>query len=203
MKNKPLAWLAGCAGLLAAATLVFPQESVNANLLSAQRISADLALRYQEYAKQAAVEGYAGMALLFRAGQQSEQYQSAGIKALLDKRGAFAPAISHPSPAQTTTQNCAILIQDLSRFDEEPFPLWVKSAKTVADIDAVRALNYSRTAKESMLELLRASAADLTAARRQATDYFVCSVCGYIVTKIDFDKCPSCFFPRKNYQKVL
>ena len=36
----------------------------------------------------------------------------------------------------------------------------------------------------------------------EAVTYWVCSVCGYTTTKVDFTKCPSCFESKDNYVAV-
>jgi rubrerythrin len=37
------------------------------------------------------------------------------------------------------------------------------------------------------------NAIEQTRQRSKAKDYFVCTVCGYATSQMDFSKCPSCF----------
>ena len=43
---------------------------------------------------------------------------------------------------------------------------------------------------------------DLATLKGKTQDYWVCTICGYTVPKIDFEKCPSCFNPKDKYVEV-
>jgi rubrerythrin len=37
---------------------------------------------------------------------------------------------------------------------------------------------------------------------KQAATMYVCTVCGYTTTKLDFEKCPGCLNPKDKYVAV-
>ena len=38
--------------------------------------------------------------------------------------------------------------------------------------------------------------------KKAGAKYYVCTICGMTVTKIDFEKCPACFSPKEKYVAI-
>ena len=83
------------------------------------------------------------------------------------------------------------------------YPQFIKDARAAGDADAVRTFNFALAAEGEHATLYTDASSKLpTLKNGQATSYYVCSVCGKTVPKIDFAKCPVCFSPKDKYVTV-
>jgi rubrerythrin len=69
-------------------------------------------------------------------------------------------------------------------------------------MDAVRVFNGAKSAEESHAKSYKEAGENLEAWKADTKTFFVCGVCGYTVTEVNFDKCPICFAPKEKYEKV-
>ena len=69
--------------------------------------------------------------------------------------------------------------------------------------DAVQSFNYAKTAEAEHAKLYSETLNNLPKLQgSKAKAYFVCTVCGYTTSQMDFSKCPSCFTHKDKYEKV-
>jgi rubrerythrin len=83
------------------------------------------------------------------------------------------------------------------------YPEFIQQAKAVRNTGAVRTFNLAKTAEAEHAKLYTEALNNLPQLKGTKTkNYFVCSICGFTTTKIDFTKCPSCFEPKEKYTTV-
>ncbi len=159
--------------------------------------------RYLAFAERADQEGYGEVASLFRAAAKAEQVHAANHAAVIKKLGA-APQANIEAPAVKSTQeNLEAAIKGESYERDTMYPEFLKQARAEGNRDAVQSFNYAKTAEGEHAKLYSDALNNLAKLKgSKAKDYFVCSVCGYTTSKIDFSKCPSCFTPKDKYEKV-
>ncbi|MGE5178386.1 MAG: rubredoxin-like domain-containing protein, partial [Bacteroidota bacterium] len=81
------------------------------------------------------------------------------------------------------------------------YPEFIEKAKAEKQKDALRSFRYAISAEKEHARLYAEALANGGAAT-SARPYFVCTVCGYTTTNVDFSKCPSCGRSKDNYVKV-
>ncbi len=82
------------------------------------------------------------------------------------------------------------------------YPEFLKIAKADKNKDAVQTFNYAKAAEAEHAKLYKDAIDNLANWKEGKKDFFVCTVCGNTVLKMDFDKCPVCFSPKEKYEKV-
>ncbi|HMM34151.1 MAG TPA: rubrerythrin, partial [Thermoanaerobaculia bacterium] len=76
-------------------------------------------------------------------------------------------------------------------------------AKKDANRDAIETFNFAKAAEAEHAKLYSESLAKLDSLKgSKAVTYYVCTVCGFTTTKLDFQKCPVCFNPKDKYTQV-
>jgi len=146
--------------------------------------------RYLAFAKQAAADGYPGIARLFRAAAEAETVHAhahlrvmGGVKSTADNLRA-AIAGEHYEFVQMYPG----FVAEAQREDNQDAVMSFKNALAVEEI-------HHRLYNDA-LNMLSAGN-DLTMAR-----FFVCGVCGNTVTGAPPEKCPICGSPREKFAEV-
>ncbi|HEX8925320.1 MAG TPA: hypothetical protein VF786_05980, partial [Terriglobales bacterium] len=79
----------------------------------------------------------------------------------------------------------------------------LKEARASNNKAAVETFNFAKTAEAEHARLYTEALNTLDKSKGKAgVTYYVCTVCGYTTTKLDFAKCPSCFNPKDKYVTV-
>ncbi len=202
-KTVPIALALG----LALAALPGPAAAATAgktldNLQAAFNGESNARARYLAFAKKADVEGYAPVASLFRAAARAEEIHAANHAAVIRKLGA-RPAARIAEPAVGSTRdNLAAAIKGESYERDSMYPEFIKAARAERQKGALESFNYAKTAEGEHANLYAKALENLDTATGAAVTYYVCTVCGYTTTKVDFEKCPACFSPKDKYIKV-
>ncbi len=171
------------------------------NLQAAYNGESNARAKYVAYAKKADEEGYGGVASLFRAAARAEEVHANAHAEVIKKMGATPKMeLKTPTP-QGTAENLKDAVKGETYERDVMYPDFIKKAKADANRDAVKSFNQARTAEGEHAKLYQAALDNLNDWKTKK-DFFVCKVCGYTVTKIDFKKCPSCFAPVEEYEKV-
>ena len=116
-------------------------EKTLANLQAAYKGESNAHARYQEFAKKADQEGYAGVASLFRAASRAEQIHAANHAVVIKKLGATPQAkIETPAP-KSTRENLEAAIKGETYERDEMYPAFLKQARQDGNADAIQTLN--------------------------------------------------------------
>lgn len=172
-----------------------------ANLQAAYNGESNAHARYLAFAKKADQEGYAGVASLFRAAARAEQIHAANHAVVIRKLGGTPQAkVETPTP-KSTRENVEAAIKGESYERDEMYPAFLKQARQDGSADAIQTLNYARNAEVEHAKLYAAALANMESMRSRSS-WYVCPVCGYTTSRIDFERCPSSFTPASKYEKV-
>lgn len=159
--------------------------------------------RYLAFAEKAGQEGYGEVASLFRASAKAEEVHAANHAAVIKKLGGMPQANIETPVVKSTKENLEAAIKGESYERDTMYPEFLKQARTEGNRDAVETFNYAKTAEAEHAKLYSKALNDLPKLKgSKAKDYFVCMVCGYTTSNVDFAKCPSCFSHKDRYEKV-
>ena len=159
--------------------------------------------RYLAFAEKADQEGYGEVASLFRAAAKAEEVHAANHAAVTKKMGGTAEAKIETAVVKSTKENLEAAIKGESYERDTMYPEFLKQARAEGNRDAVQTFNYAKTAEAEHAKLYSEALNNLPNLKgSKAKDYFVCTVCGYTTSKVDFSKCPSCFTHKDKYEKV-
>jgi rubrerythrin len=81
------------------------------------------------------------------------------------------------------------------------YPDFIKQAKAEKNAGALEVFTEAKTAEAGHAQFY-AQALNNLETWKVARPFFVCTVCGYTVEKITFEKCPSCLNPKTKYVEV-
>ena len=159
--------------------------------------------RYLAFAEKAAEEGYGEVASLFRAAAKAEEVHAANHAAVIKKMGGTPLAKIETPVVKSTKENLDAAIKGESYERDTMYPDFLKQARAEGNRDAVQAFNYAKTAEGEHAKLYSEALNNLPKLKgSKEKDYYVCIVCGYTTSQLDFSKCPSCFSHKDKYEKV-
>ena len=158
--------------------------------------------RYVAFAEQAEKEGYFQIASLFRAAAEAEGIHAKNhadeIKAL---GGSPRASIQKPA-AKTTKENLEAAIKGETYERDVMYPEFYKQARNAGIAGAVQTINYASAAEAEHAKLFTSAMNNMATMRAKGVNYYVCSICGYTTTNLDFVKCHTCFSPKDKYVAV-
>jgi rubrerythrin len=173
------------------------------NLQTAFNGESNAHARYLAFAKKADQEGYGAVASLFRAAAKAEQTHADNHAVVIKKMGGTPEAKIETPEVKSTKENLEAAIKGESYERDTMYPGFLKQARAEANRDALQTFNYAKTAEAEHAKLYTDALNNLPKLKASsAQNYYVCMVCGYTTTKIDFSKCPSCFSPKEKYEQV-
>lgn len=171
------------------------------NLQAAYNGETNARAKYTVFAKKADEEGFAGVASLFRAAAYAESVHAEAHALVIRKLGVDPKKEIKPADVKSTKENLEVAIKGESYERDTMYPDFIKQAKVDGIPDAERTFTLAKTAEAEHANLYGEALRSLDK-WKEKKDFFVCSICGYTVTKIDFDACPSCEQPKDKYRKV-
>ena len=184
---------------LSAATSTSTKE----NLLAAFQGESNARARYVAFAAKADQEGYGRVASLFRAAARAEEIHAKNHADVLKKIGVEAKADLKAADVKSTRENLKAALEGETYERDTMYPQFLVKARQDGNRDAIETFNMAKMAEAEHAKLYTAALAGLDAAKGSASEpLYVCTVCGYTTTKIDFEKCPACFNPKDRYVKV-
>ena len=192
--------------LLVGGTLLAPgahAASTLENMQAAFNGESNAHARYLAFAVQADKEGFGEVASLFRAAARAEEIHAANHAAVIKEMGA-APAAKIETPeVKSTRDNLQAAIKGETYERDTMYPEFLKQARADRNKAAIRSLNFAKTAEEEHAKLYSAALAGLDNTKNtKAITYYVCPKCGFTVRDLKFAKCPSCFTPKEEFEKV-
>lgn len=204
MKNsiKFLALVLVVAGLAAwLPATAAPTKSLD-NLQAAFNGESNAHAKYLAFAQKADEEGYPSVASLFRAAARAEQVHADTHASVIKTMGGVPKADVKLPEIKSTKDNLEAAVKGETYERDVMYPEFIAVARTEGNKDALKAFNYAKTAEAEHAKMYSADVKDLATLKGKSQVYWVCTICGYTVPKIDFDKCPSCFNPKDKYVEV-
>lgn len=195
------AFLIAAAVLATAATTTTPKSTLD-NLQAAFNGESNAHARYLEFAKKADTEGYLQVAALFRAAARAEEIHANNHANVIKKLGGTPTSKIDKIDLKTTKENLQAAIEGETYERDKMYPEFVKEARASGKRDAVETFNMAKTAEAEHAKLYTEALNNLPKMKAKGVTYYVCTVCGYTTTKLDFNKCPSCFSPKEKYVVV-
>jgi rubrerythrin len=186
------------AGLMASAAV----NKTLDNLQAAFNGESNAHARYLAFAKQADKEGYAQAASLFRAAARAEEIHANNHAVVIKKLGGTPTAKIETPEVKTTKDNLAAAIKGETYERDTMYPEFLKEARAAGNRDAIETFNFAKTAEAEHAKLYQNALDNLPKMKAKGAGYYVCTICGYTTTKLDFSKCPSCFNPKEKYVQV-
>ncbi len=177
-------------------------STVVQNLQAAYDGESNARARYLAFATKADAEGFAAAASLFRAAARAEEIHAANHAAVLKKMNVAPKADIKAPDVKTTKENLQAAIKGETYERDVMYPDFIKEAKARKNADAVQTFNYAKSAEAEHAKLYAETLQSLETTGRTARPFYVCTVCGYTTTAVDFAKCVVCFSPKDKYIKV-
>ncbi len=172
------------------------------NLQTAFNGESNAQARYLAFAQKADQEGYLQAAALFRAAARAEQIHAANHAVVIKKMGATPQANIEKAEVKTTLENLKVAIKGETYEKDMMYPEFLKQARAEKNRDAIETFNFAKGAEIEHAKLYTVASQELPNMKLGNVKYYVCTVCGYTVKKVDFEKCPSCFNPKEKYVAV-
>lgn len=172
------------------------------NLMAAYNGESNASAHYAIFAKQAETEGYLKAAQLFRAASAAEKIHAAAHAEAIKKAGGTAKATIDSVKAGTTKENLEAALKGETYEKTVMYPKFLEKARKDGNKDAIQSMTYAKAAEEEHAKFYRAALDNLDAYKTAGQGWFVCRVCGFTVTKVDFSKCPVCFHPKDQYKLI-
>ncbi len=188
--------------VLLAASAVAATTNTLQNLQTAFNGESNAHARYLAFAQKADQEGYLQAAALFRAAAKAEDIHAANHAAVIKKMGATPQATIDKPAVKTTAENLKTAIEGETYEKDVMYPDFLKQARAEGNRDAIETFNFAKNAEVEHAKLYTLASKDPAKMKAANVKYYVCTVCGYTTTKIDFEKCPSCFNPKEKYIAV-
>ncbi len=172
------------------------------NLMAAFNGESNAHARYLAFAEKADEEGYGKAASLFRAAARAEEIHAANHAKVIVAMGGTAKATLETPEVKATAENLRAAIAGESYERDTMYPEFLATARAERNADAVQTFNYAKTAEAEHAKLYQKALDNLDEMKGDGVTYYVCSVCGYTTTDLDFSKCLSCFSPKEKYVAV-
>jgi rubrerythrin len=188
--------------IVAASLMAAAASTTLDNLQTAYNGESNAHARYVAFAQKADAEGYVQVASLFRAAARAEEIHAANHAVVIKKLGGTPTAKIEKPAVKTTKENLEAAIKGESYERDTMYPEFLKEARANRNTDAIQTFNYAKTAEGEHAKLYTEALNNLAKMKAKGVVYYVCTVCGYTTTKLDFAKCPSCFNPKEKYVTV-
>jgi rubrerythrin len=172
------------------------------NLQAAYNGESNAHERYVAFAEKADEEGFGQVASLFRAAARAEEIHAKAHAEVIKKIGGTPQADIQKPDVKSTRENLEAALKGETYERDTMYPDFLKVAKAEKNLNAMRTFNYALAAEGEHAKLYKQALDNLDQWKGGEKEFFVCAVCGYTVTKVDFEKCPSCFAPKEKYEKI-
>ncbi len=171
------------------------------NLLAAYNCERNASARYTAFAVQADKEHFLGAGSLFRAIAHSEQVHATNHARVLRKFGAELELRAQPVHVRSTNENLATALQCEQDERDQMYPEYADEARRDHCEEAVKAFESASDAEEAHAMMFAAALESLDD-YRERSEYYVCTVCGWVSTGKNFKKCVLCNNPRDRFDKI-
>ena len=193
---------------ICAATAAFSQSAPKPSNVTLQNLEtafngeSNANARYLAFAEKADQEGYFQIASLFRAAAKAEGIHANNHEVEIKRLGGTAQAKIEKPDLRSTKENLEAAIEGETYERDVMYPDFYAQARTAGDAGAVQTFNYARGAETEHAALFTNALGNMATMRVKGATYYVCTVCGYTTTNMDFAKCHTCFSPKDKYVAV-
>jgi rubrerythrin len=162
---------------------------------------------YKAYAARADIEGYPGIASLFRATARAEQIHASNHARVLRHMGG-STMIDVPMPrVEGTLENLNAALVDQKFEVDYLYPAFLTAAVPLFDSTAIRSFHWALEADKSHVHLYdevmpRVNFSDRSGWAYESHDFFVCSLCGYAAQNVEGENCPACNYLGEKFETV-
>jgi rubrerythrin len=163
-------------------------DKTEKNLAHAFAAESKAAARNAVFAKKADSEDLPQIAKLFRAVSEAESIHARRF--LMMMRGKIG----------STEENLAVAFENEIKANAEEYPRLIKDAMAENQDNAVKAFSQSRDVETGHAELYKKALNDVIGGSK--TNYYVCSVCGYISEDVTPNNCPVCGSVKAKFKLV-
>lgn len=157
--------------------------------------------KYLEFAKQADAEGHGRVAVLFRAAARAEEIHAGNHATVIRKLGAEPRANVHAAEVRSTRENLQAAIAGETHEYESMYAGFLVQARADGDAAAERTFRFASQAEKEHARLYAEALAQLDD-WGAAAPFYVCPVCGWTVTAVDFARCPVCSTKDERFEQV-
>ena len=189
--------------ILMSPRLVQAAPSTLDNMQAAFNGESNAHARYLAFAKRAEAEGYGQVASLFRAAARAEEIHASNHAEVIKKMGSVPQAKIDAPDVKSTRENLQAAIKGETYERDVMYPDFLRKAKLDRNRDAVKSLNFAKTAEAEHAKLYSEalnSLEQLKGSRNEA--FYVCPTCGFTARTLPQKECPSCFTPKEKFEKV-
>ncbi len=159
--------------------------------------------RYVAFSEKADQEGYPSVATLFRAAAKAEQIHANNHAEVMKKLGVTPIAKIDEPVVSSTMKNLEVAVKGEIYERDTMYPEFLRVARQEGAESAVlRTFNYAKSAEAEHAKLYGDAKKNLKSLKGVLETYYVCEVCGYTTTQLDFEKCPACANPKDKYVAV-
>ena len=164
-------------------------ERTRNNLYEAFVGEAKAHIRLLAFARKAEEEGYSQIAKLFRAIAAAEEVHAAGHLRVLGE-----------AIVKSTEENLAFSFESETTVNEVTYPQFIIEAEEEGERAVVLSFGYARDVEEGHAGLYKKAMEHML--RDEASDYYVCGVCGYTSDGVLPEECPICGAKSEALRKV-
>jgi len=206
--KRSIGFLVLCVLCIWAATAAFAQSALKPSNVTLQNLEtafngeSNAHARYLAFAEKADREGYFQIAGLFRAAARAEEIHARNHEVEIKNLGGTAQAKIEKPDVKTTKENLQAAIKGETYERDVMYPDFYTQARAVGDAGAVQTFNYARGAEAEHATLFTNALGSMETMRVKGVTYYVCTVCGYTTTNMDFAKCHTCFSSKDKYVAV-
>ena len=179
-----------------------PSDLTLQNLQTAFNGESNAHARYLAFAEKADQEGYFQVASLLRAAARAEEIHARNHEVEIKRLGGTAQAKIENPVVKSTKENLEAAIKGETYERDVMYPDFYKQARAAGDTGAIQTFNYARSAETEHATLFTGALNNMATMRVKGVSYYVCTVCGYTTTNLDFAKCHTCFSPKDKYVAV-
>lgn len=189
---------------VAAAPAAPASASTLDNLQAAFNGESNANAKYLAFSKKAAEEGYGQVASLFKAAARAEEIHAANHAVVIKKLGGVPKADVKAPEVKTTKENLQAAISGESYERDTMYPEFLAKARKDGNKDALETFNFAKAAEAEHAKMYTDALTRLDSLKgSKAMTYYVCTVCGYTTTNLDFQKCSVCFNPKDKYIAII
>lgn len=172
------------------------------NLIAALNGERNAEAKYLAYAQKADEEGYGAVGSLFRAAAASEEISGDNHERAIRKLGG-TPDVKLETPTfQSTAENLQAAISGESRERKSLYP-FVHQARKDRYVPAIVTFGESIRDEKEHARLFEDALRNLNKLKGSGSrTYYICTVCGYATTNLNFEKCTNCLKPKGRYKPV-
>ena len=172
------------------------------NLQAAFNGESNANARYLAFAKKADEEGYGKVANLFRAAARAEQVHFENHTKIIKELGGTPTAKIEAPVVKTTAENLKAAYDGEVYESTKMYPEFLAKAKMDKNKGAMDTFEDAERAEAVHASLYKRAMDDMKAWKGKGNGFFVCPVCGNVVEKTNFMRCPICDTSKKAFIAV-